>query len=227
VARVHHKSVGGRDIATIVSDPPWSQNCYLIADSTDRTIMIVDPGADSPELRDVLRESGFRPALILITHGHPDHIGAAAALCEDLDLDCQVGAGDARLVRHASAYSAAFGKIPMTEPGRVRYVQASADIRFGGERVGIHAMPGHTPGGLAYQLDGLVLTGDALFRERTPRTDLPGADRPAMIASIDRLLAVVPDDTDLLAGHGRPWTAGEAKSWWATTGRASATGLAG
>jgi hydroxyacylglutathione hydrolase len=212
-------SIGTHDVATIVSDAPWSQNCYLITAPADQTIMIVDPGAESPELHDVLRESGFRPTLMLVTHAHPDHIGAAAALCEELDLDCQVSIDDARLLRHAPAYSAAFGHVRMTPPRRVRYIDAAADIRFGDERVRIHAVPGHTPGSLAFELGSMATTGDALFREHTTRTDLPGGDRATMIGSVDRLLAALPDDTALLAGHGRPWTAGEAKEWWTANGR--------
>jgi len=209
-----------------VSGPPWNQNCHLIAAPASSTLLIVDPGANSPELDDAIRELGMRPTLMLVTHGHPDHLGAAARLSADLALDCVVGRGDERVVRHAPAYAAAFGKVHLELPESIRYINADADLRLGDEKVTIVPLPGHTPGSLAFHVGSIVLTGDALFRETLGRTDLPGGDRAALFSSVDLLLAGLSDATQLLPGHGQPWTAGEARSWWREGGRAAALAVA-
>jgi len=222
VAQVHHRSVGAYTVITIVSGPPWNQNCHLVAAPATGTLLFVDPGADSPELEDAIRALGLRPTLMLVTHGHPDHLGAAARLSADLDLDCVVGRGDERVVRHAPAYAAAFGKVHLELPESIRYIDADADLRLGDEAVTILPLPGHTPGSLSFHVGSFVLTGDTLFRETVGRTDLPAGDGTALVNSIDLLLASLPDATHLLPGHGQPWTAGEARSWWRGGGRMAA-----
>lgn len=226
MTQIHHTSVGAHVVVTIVSGPPWNQNCYLIAAPATGSLLIVDPGVDSPELDEAIRSSGWRPSLLLATHGHPDHLGAAARLSADFDLECLIGLGDERIVRHAPAYAAAFGKVQLALPERIRYIDADTDVRLGDESVAILPMPGHTPGSLAFHIGGIVLTGDTLFRERVGRTDLPVGDPTALVGSVDRLLADLPASTHLLAGHGRPWTAGEARDWWSGSGRAAARAVA-
>ena len=212
-------SVGDLEVSTIVSDAPWHQNCYVVLDRPSGAFIVVDPGFDSPELRGAVREAGARPAHILITHGHPDHLGAAAALSEWLDVECRLGRADARIARHASAYAVAFGGLRIRTPTRIRYLDAEENIRFGGTSVKIMALPGHTPGGLGFDIGEIVLTGDTLFREQVGRTDFPASDPIAIDASIDQLLAGRETGVWLMAGHGRPWTAGEARDWWTTKGR--------
>jgi glyoxylase-like metal-dependent hydrolase (beta-lactamase superfamily II) len=226
VTRIHHQSVGDLDIVTIVSDAPWNQNCYLIGERSSGAFLVVDPGFDSPALREAIRDIGTRPAHLLVTHGHPDHLGAASALSAALSLACRVARADERVVRHAPAYAAAFGGLRLRLPDRIAYLEPGERLLLGATDISIVAVPGHTPGSLAFDLGGVILTGDTLFRERVGRTDFPGSDPAALIASVDRLIEGVPRDALLLAGHGRPWSADPARRWWAAVGRANAIAAA-
>lgn len=219
MTRVHHLSAGGLEVITIVSDAPWTQNCHVVVERASGVFIIVDPGFDSPELRDAIRAAGTRPAHILATHGHPDHLGAAAELSDWLDVPCRLDRADSRIARHASAYAAAFGGLRIRTPSRIDYFDDDATLRFGDTAVHSLAVPGHTPGSLAFDLGSILLTGDTLFREHIGRTDFPDSDLGALSASIDRLLAGRAAGLHLLAGHGQPWTAGEASGWWAATDR--------
>lgn len=194
------------------------QNCHVVVERASGAFIVVDPGFDSPELRDAIRAAGTRPAHILVTHGHPDHLGAAAALCDWLDVPCGLDRADSRIARHASAYAAAFGGLRIRTPSRIDYLD-DASLHFGDTSVRSLALPGHTPGSLGFDLGEIVLTGDTLFREHVGRTDFPDSDPAALSASIDRILTDRAPGVHLLAGHGRPWTAGEASDWWAATGR--------
>lgn len=215
MTQVHHETVGNHDIVTIVSDGPWRQNCHLVLDRPTGSFLIVDPGADSPQLRDAIRSIGGRPAQIVITHGHPDHLGAAQLLTGELSVDCLVSRADRRVVHQAPAYAAAFGRMRVQLPDRLRFIDLDERIQLGGARVAIVALPGHTPGSLGFLVGAIALTGDTLLREHLGRADLPLGDPQALGTSVDRLLLDLPEGTLLLAGHGRPWTAAEAQGWWA------------
>jgi len=217
-------TVGHHDVVTIVSDRPWKQNCYVIRDRASGSFAVIDPGADSLALWDVIRASGTRPAHLIITHGHPDHIGAAARLCSELELDCLVAKADERAVRQAPVLAVAFGRRRLVLPDRIRYIGTDEGLKLGATPIVMTSVPGHTPGSLAFEIDGILVSGDVLFREHVGRTDLPLSDPAVLPMSINRLLGLAPDGTALLAGHGRPWTVGEARGWWADRGRASTAG---
>ena len=55
---------------------------------------------------------------------------------------------------------------------------------------------------------GVALGGDVLFAGSIGRTDLPGGDFDTLIASIERELLPLPDDTILYSGHGPETTIG-------------------
>lgn len=215
--------VGGH-VVTIVSAGALHQNCHLVTDRSSGEIAIVDPGTDVTAILDAIRELGGAPKHLLVTHGHPDHIAGAAALTDELELDCLVAIRDERTLRHAPGYAAAFGLQRTRIPDRLQYIDDSTDLRLGRDRIEISSAPGHTPGGISIRIGDVVLTGDTLLREHVGRTDLPGSDRAAIVGSIDRLLAAAPPEAAILAGHGRPWTVAEATDWWVDTGRRAAAG---
>jgi hypothetical protein len=53
---------------------PWSLNAYALTCPQTRESLLIDPGDDPAALTEML--TGTRPRSILVTHGHPDHIGA-------------------------------------------------------------------------------------------------------------------------------------------------------
>jgi glyoxylase-like metal-dependent hydrolase (beta-lactamase superfamily II) len=133
-----------------------------------------------------------------------------------------VSAEDERIVRQAPVYAAAFGQTKIRVPTRLRFTDG-ADVRLGAKWVNIAAVPGHTPGSLAFSIGRLVFTGDTLLREHTGRTDFPLSEPARLVRSIDSLLDGMPEGARLFPGHGRPWIGDEARSWWASEGRPAAT----
>ena len=89
----------------------------------------------------------------------------------------------------------------------------------GGERlelgpfgVDVRFVPGHSPGSLAFLIDGALYGGDVLFRGSVGRTDLREGDWPTLEASIGRLLDEFPPETPVLTGHGDPTTLGDERA---------------
>ena len=73
--------------------------------------------------------------------------------------------------------------------------------------------PGHTPGGICLLEGTHVFTGDTLFQNSIGRTDFPGGDYAALMASIRDKLLPLPDTTIVHAGHGDATTIGGEKQF--------------
>jgi glyoxylase-like metal-dependent hydrolase (beta-lactamase superfamily II) len=157
------------------------------------------------------------PRYILLTHGHFDHLAALPALTAHIaapsgipaeiaihrdDLSC-LGPGAYQLHRDnfiAAAGSAAYVEKfwePLPPAGRLL---SDGDI-LGPFRV-LH-LPGHSPGSAGFydEKEGVLFTGDTLFAGGVGRTDLPGGDSRALMASLQKLFSL-PEDTVFFPGHG-------------------------
>ena len=82
-------------------------------------------------------------------------------------------------------------------------LQDGDEITFGGVVLNVIHTPGHSPGGICLysQRDGVLFSGDTIFKGSIGRTDLPRADHGDILRSVERLTAI-PDDTRIYPGHG-------------------------
>jgi len=180
---------------------PLETNCYLVrAERGADEAVVVDPSGSAAEIRLALASHGARCAAILVTHGHFDHILGLADLAEGTGAPVYGPAGERALLEDPAAFS----------PPGIRVRPAQADTLLGGgeslELAGLEievlSVPGHSPGHLAYAVDGVLLSGDVLFAGSVGRTDLPGGDWPTLIGSIRALLDRFPGETVVHPGHG-------------------------
>jgi len=105
--------------------------------------------------------------------------------------------------------AAAFGLRAAAVPPPDRASFAHGDeVRVGGLTFSVRHTPGHSPGSVCLLGDGVVFAGDVLFQGSIGRTDLPGGDLDALLASIERELLVLPDSTIVYSGHGPQTTIG-------------------
>ncbi len=66
----------------IIPVTAFAQNCSLIWCGQTRLAALVDPGGDAERIKAVVAEAGVTLMQILLTHGHLDHVGAAAELAQ-------------------------------------------------------------------------------------------------------------------------------------------------
>ena len=66
----------------IIPVTAFSQNCSLIWCEQTRLAALVDPGGDAEKIKQEVDASGLTLMQILLTHGHLDHVGAAAELAQ-------------------------------------------------------------------------------------------------------------------------------------------------
>lgn len=218
------QQIGDFDVVTVVTRPPWNENCYMIRHRLSGAMGIVDPGGDFPVLSEAvksLREQDDDPIEILLTHGHPDHIGALGAMTDALEAPCRAHIQEAEVIQAADQFAKALLGESLRVPDNCLYFDDGTSKPLAGIGPNWRAIstPGHTPGGVCYAFDGFAFTGDTLFCHGIGRTDLPGGDSGLLMTSVKTFLDQIPDETWLFSGHGPAWTAGDAKDWWFTIAR--------
>lgn len=196
----------------IVTEPvgPVAANCHLL-EFGDKVILI-DPGGDPDILLGLIGKRAL--FAMLITHGHYDHIGAIGALKERHPqaavmihrVEAPFLADPALNLSGHFGIDGRYGR----EPERLLDHGDRIDLPDGSSLTVIHT-PGHTAGGVCFNGDGVLFSGDTLFFESVGRCDLPGGDEKALLASIRQRILTLPDDTLVLPGHERSTTIGHEK----------------
>ena len=183
-------------------------NCIVLWNEGSSACWIVDPGQDVADLTAFLDEQGLTPAVVVLTHGHFDHIGAVPGLLAKWpDLPVHIGPGDVMMLGHPqNAWPPDYPCAPKPTTLVADLTEGSM-LSAGGISAKILSTPGHTPGSvcLYFEDEHLLLTGDTLFAGSCGRTDFPGGSMPQMKASLKRL-ATLPPETNVIAGHGTPTT---------------------
>lgn len=154
--------------------------------------------------------AGEKVDLLLLTHGHFDHIADAAAVIRR--HRCRVGFHpDTRPMAENPDFFRLFGLSLEVEPFSADFLMEEGDATHLGAGIRSLEVPGHCPGSLCFFLPGenLLVGGDVLFRGGTGRWDLPGGDRELLFEGIRRKIFPLGDDVVILPGHGPATTVGE------------------
>ena len=201
-------------------------NCYVLAPAAGQECLIVDPGVGvTGQLDELLREHRLRPAAVLLTHGHFDHVYSVTPVCGSAGVAAYIHGDDRyRLKDPLSAvgpeliamFEQQFGqKAGWQEPTDVVNLVHGQKLTMAGLDLRVLHAPGHTEGSVMFVLpevpDGIadevgarstVLTGDVLFAGSIGRTDLQGGDGVAMNRSLRDVVLPIADDVLILPGHG-------------------------
>jgi glyoxylase-like metal-dependent hydrolase (beta-lactamase superfamily II) len=210
----HLGDFGDFSVTVVVTSPPWYENCYIVRHRPSGALAVVDPGGDAQRILDAVAAEAGTPEMVLLTHGHPDHLGAARAIETALKIPTLAHIDESPVIAAASDLNRAFAGEPIAGPGDLQPFKGEPALNLGPATIRVHATPGHTPGGVCYDFGAFVLTGDTLFKNGLGRTDLPGGSEQQLWASITRVLERLPDDAMLFSGHGPGWPAREARRWW-------------
>jgi glyoxylase-like metal-dependent hydrolase (beta-lactamase superfamily II) len=185
---------------------PFQENCYLVVDETTNRAVLVDPGDDGPRLVEMVRASGAALDAIWLTHAHIDHIGAIADVRRRYDVPVHLHPLDLPYYERLSARAAEMYGIPFEQPDGPHHELADGDVlSVGSLRFTVMHVPGHAPGLVSFNGDGVSLSGDLLFAGSIGRTDLPLANPFDMDASLERF-STLPGETIVYPGHGAPTT---------------------
>ncbi|HEY6106686.1 MAG TPA: MBL fold metallo-hydrolase [Anaeromyxobacteraceae bacterium] len=183
---------------------PFAANCYLLGCSKTDEAILVDPGGDAARVLGMLEPGKFRVTRIVCTHGHIDHVAAAAELKEATGAPLQIHAADTEWLARLPEQAATFGFGEVRVPEVDRFHQDAEIFRIGEcDGVVLHT-PGHSRGScsLWFPRSKVLISGDTLFAGSVGRTDLPGGDFALLERSIREKLFPLGDDVRFYPGHG-------------------------
>ena len=186
----------------------FAENCYLVADRQSREAVIIDPGEESAMFLAELDTRAWTLGGIWITHGHIDHIMGIAAVHAATGAPVHLHPLDRPIYDALPQYGAWVGMQLERPPAPDRDLQPGQRLRVGRFQFGVRFTPGHSPGSVSFLGEGMIFGGDVLFSGSVGRTDLPGGDAAALLASIQSEFLSLPDSTVVHSGHGPDTTIG-------------------
>lgn len=193
-------------------------NAYFYIDDKTQHGFLIDPGAQADKLLKIVAEKNFTIEKILLTHGHFDHIGAAAEIQQKLNIPiCMQKNGRDYVKNPVWNLSSEIGAEIILE--NVTYLDDYSEIILSNnENFKLQLIPcaGHTTDGAIFYSanDGVAFVGDSIFFGSYGRTDFYGGDAKTLFENIQAKIFTLPEETILLSGHTPPTTVANEKYSW-------------
>ena len=181
---------------------PLGTNCYLFGTEKTYETVIIDPGGDASTIKKNLKELNADPIAVLLTHGHFDHTLKVKELLNHFQIP---------LMYNIKEYQS---KV-YTEIEANKWLKEGDQIRIGEINLKVLETPGHSPGSLCFytndiklfdgqEIDGILFSGDLLFRGSIGRTDIGGGNQSQLFTSIREKIMYNKELTDnylIFPGH--------------------------
>jgi len=190
---------------------PFATNCYIVGSEASKQGIIIDPGDEAEAILGRVADLELDIKLIVLTHGHIDHVGALKAVKEASGAEMAIHVDDAKSLRGLRGFLQSVlvpGLSYPVPPPPERLLQDGDSLDVSDLHFKVLHTPGHTPGGICLLGEGVVFSGDTLFNYGIGRTDLPGGSYHRLMESIRTRLLVLPDNTIVYPGHGPETTIG-------------------
>lgn len=193
---------------------PIGTNCYIFGSKKTHEVVIIDPGGDANEIIDSVESLDANPIAILLTHGHFDHSMKVGSIKRKFDIPLMFSKKE----YEAGIYS---------QKEADKWLHEGDIIEIGDISLHVLETPGHSPGALTYytndlkeykgkKIDGVIFTGDLLFRRSIGRTDIQGGDQEQLFSSIKVKIMNNPGITNnfvVFPGHMGTTTIAEEKQY--------------
>ena len=191
-------------------------NSYFYIDEESLHGFLIDPGAETEKLLQIISEKNFVIEQILLTHGHFDHIGAVEEIQDKLKIPvCMQKNGRAYAENPAWNLSESVGMDIILK--NVTYLEDDSEIILSANpafKLKIIPVAGHTTDGAIYysEKNSVAFVGDSIFLGSVGRTDLPGGDENILFDNIKQKILTLPSETILHSGHSAPTSVEDEKS---------------
>ncbi len=189
---------------------PMGTNVYIFGSEGSEDVVIIDPGGEGQRIIDKVEELDVHPKAILLTHAHYDHVLKIGKVKRHFDIPLMYNKYE-------------YDKGIYTRKEADKWLSEGDTIDVGDIQLHVLETPGHSPGSLSYNtkdarqyksqdIDGIIFTGDLLFRRSVGRSDLKGGNQQTLFRSIKKKIMENPDITDnflICPGHMGISTVGE------------------
>lgn len=190
---------------------PMQTNCYILACQETKKAAVIDPSWDGRTIAKVIQDDELELVSILLTHAHFDHVGGVGELKDDHpEVPIYIHPEGVAMLEMAQRQAQLFGMNFPAAPPADKMLAAGDKLKIGELTLDTLYTPGHAPGHVSFHLPShqVIFSGDVLFQGSIGRTDLPGADHATLMQVIEDQLMPLPDDTQVLSGHGAVTTIG-------------------
>lgn len=186
-------------------------NCYLIVNEETKETLIVDPGGSASKIAGAVKQKDLKPVAILLTHAHNDHFGAVENLKKRYEIPMYIGELETKLLADGTLNNPFGDSVGLVPDHTVKDGQI---LELAGLKMRVIHTPGHTSGSVCYYFEEekILVAGDTLFFQSYGRTDLATGSDEAMFRTLEMLLTELPEDVQVLPGHGRTTNIGYEKA---------------
>ncbi len=179
----------------------YAANCYAVISDMNNAALI-DAPCNADRILNELASSGASLKMILLTHGHFDHIMAIPELVKKTNAGVYININDADKLRSSEMSVADYfgikgfvpfcGEKTVKDGDKLTLDEITFDV--------IHT-PGHTSGCVCYKTNDIIFTGDTLFQMSVGRCDMPDGDWDALQDSLKKL-SEISGNYKIYPGHG-------------------------
>jgi hydroxyacylglutathione hydrolase len=181
---------------------PLGTNSYIFGSDKTKKVVIIDVGGEPEIIFKTIEELNFEPVALLLTHGHYDHTLKLGKVLRHFNIP---------LMYSKKEFDSGIYK----QKEANRWLSEGDIIEIGDFTLSVLETPGHSPGALSYyskdpkefegkKIDGVIFTGDLIFRRSIGRSDLGGGDPQLLFSSIRNKIMYNPDISDnfiIFPGH--------------------------
>jgi hydroxyacylglutathione hydrolase len=175
---------------------PWPVNSYALVCPATRQSVLIDPGADPDALQEMLADT--QPVAILITHTHPDHVGALDEMRARLNVP---------VMAHPGPH---FEDMALNADCWLNHGDV---VRVGKHSLRVYHTPGHIPDIVCFAMEGdhRIIVGDTIF-EGGPGKTWSVQDFQTTLKTLRDIILAWPDETVCYPGHGPPFRLGDKRA---------------
>jgi glyoxylase-like metal-dependent hydrolase (beta-lactamase superfamily II) len=189
---------------------PLEENTYIVADEETKQAIVIDPGDEADRILEVIKDRDLHVNSIICTHTHFDHVGAVGDMRKATGAEILIHEEDMQVYASARDQAAFWGYEVDDLPEPDGFLDDGDEVEAGNLKFKVIHTPGHSPGGICLYGEGVLITGDTIFKGSVGRTDFPGGNIEELKKSFRRLLDL-PEDTKIYSGHGPETSVGMEK----------------
>ena len=188
-------------------------NCYIIVDETQKKAMVIDPAGEVPKIIEILNTLGAELVYIYLTHCHADHINGVNELKKEKGGKVLIHRKGRENLENRVPVLAEYIGLPPIYVKEDSIVDDDDILHVGDLEFRVIYTPGHTDDGtsLYCEKEEMLFSGDTLFKGAWGRVDLPTSDFDSIMNSIINKLLILPENTIVYPGHGKPTRIGDEK----------------